>query len=375
MRPAAGDRGRPTRGMRRGGFRMTRSQQALFTFYDMFAGIGAFHLAARRHGGRCLGACDIDRFARETYLSNFHVVPEADVRDIERLPEGTDLLFAGFPCPTFSIAGKSKLLSLGRKHGLDEKERGQLIFEVARVVKESAPEPKVIVLENVKHLINHDGGRTIGTIVAMFRKLGYESKYDVLDALDFGCPQHRERVFIVMIRGGFPEGFSLPAGTDEPRPTLSSILDSDEDVPDKYTLGEGTWDTLERHKKRHSRQGNGFGYRLLDPSDSDQVIPTISARYHKDGAEALIDAPSRERPRRLTPTEVARAFGFPGDFKFPVSDTQQYRQLGNSIVVPVAEAVVRSVVRAVWATGDDQEASSHEDDTGDEHAREEAAVV
>lgn len=327
---------------------MTDSQTPRFTFYDMFAGIGAFHLAAEKLGGKCVGACDIDRFARQTYLENLNIVPDKDVREIESLPEGTDVLFAGFPCPTFSLAGKSKLRSLGRQDGLEEEERGALIFEVERIVRDSKPRPSAIVLENVKHLLNHDGGQTFEIILDLFRELGYEAEYDVLDALDFGLPQHRERVFICLFRDGVPEGFALPEENRRSRKTLGEILDSDEEVPDKYTVGPGTWDTLVRHKKYHQKRGNGFGYRLLDPNDPEEVVPTISARYHKDGAEALIEAPSRERPRRMTPREIARAFGFDEDFEFPVSDTQSYRQLGNSIAVPVAEAVTCAVVQAVF---------------------------
>lgn len=317
-----------------------------FGFYDMFAGIGAFHIAAARHGGFCTGACDIDRFARKTYLTNHGIMPAEDVRDIERLPADTDFLFAGFPCPTFSIAGKSKLTSLGRKHGLEEQRRGQLIFEVKRIVEASDPRPEVIILENVKHLLHHDGGATFEAIVELFEQLEYRAVHALLDAKNFGSAQQRERVFIVLFRDEVPEGFELPTSNQEPRPTLASVLDSD--VPDRYTLGPGTWETLERHKEYHAAQGNGFGYRLLNPADETTIVPTISARYHKDGAEALIPrADPKSNPRRLTPPEMARLFRYPDNFKFPVSDTQAYRQLGNSIVVSVADAVVGAVVGAL----------------------------
>lgn len=317
-----------------------------FGFYDMFAGIGAFHIAAARHGGFCTGACDIDRFARKTYSANHGITPAEDVRDIERLPAETDFLFAGFPCPTFSIAGKSKLISLGREHGLEERRRGQLIFEVERIVAASDPRPEVIILENVKHLLHHDGGATFEVIVELFEELGYNAVHALLDAKDFGSAQQRERVFIVLFRDGVPDGFELPTSSQEPRQTLASVLDSN--VPNKYTLGTRTWETLIRHKKYHASQGNGFGYRLLDPADETTIVPTISARYHKDGSEALISrAEPNSIPRRLTPPEMARLFRYPDSFKFPVSDTQAYRQLGNSIVVSVADAVVGAVVGAL----------------------------
>lgn len=320
-----------------------------FGFYDMFAGIGAFHIAAERHAGFCTGACDIDRFARKTYSANFGITPAEDVRDLEKLPPETDFLFAGFPCPTFSIAGKSKLTSLGRKHGLEEQRRGQLIFEVERIVAASDPRPEVIILENVKHLLHHDGGATFKVIVELFKELGYTAVHGLLDAKDFGSAQQRERVFIVLFRDGVPDGFELPTSNQEPRQTLASVLVSD--VPDRYTLGPGTWETLVRHKEYHAAQGNGFGYRLLDPADETTIVPTISARYHKDGSEALIPrADPNSRPRRLTPPEMARLFRYPESFKFPVSDTQAYRQLGNSIVVSVADAVVGAVVRALRET-------------------------
>lgn len=317
-----------------------------FGFYDMFAGIGAFHIAAKKYGGFCTGACDIDRFARITYAAWHGITPDEDVRNIDRLPAGTDFLFAGFPCPTFSIAGKSKLTSLGRKHGLDEHRRGQLIFEVGRIVAASKPRPEVVILENVKHLLHHDGGATFKVILDLFEDLGYDATHALLDAKDFGSAQQRARVFIVLFRDGVPEGFSLPTSNDKSRQALASVLESE--VSEKYTLGPGTWETLVRHKQHHAEQGNGFGFRLLDPTNKTTVVPTISARYHKDGSEALIpradpDAP----PRRLTPREMARLFTFPEHLQFPVSDTQAYRQLGNSIVVSVADAVVRSVVEAL----------------------------
>lgn len=315
-----------------------------FTFYDMFAGIGAFHIAAVKHGGVCTGACDIDRFARQTYQANFGMLPAGDVRGIERLPSLTDVLFAGFPCPTFSIAGKSKLGSLGRAHGFADVERGQLIFEVARIVEASRPRPRVIVLENVKHLLRHDSGRTLDRILSMFEDLGYGSTYRLLDSRNFGSPQQRQRVFIALFRGGIPRDFEWPEGSGQAARPLRDFLERNFDP--KYVLDPGTWATLKRHKKNHAARGNGFGYRLIDPDDDQATCPTISARYHKDGAEALIKVPGSTRPRRLTPREVANIMMFPKDFRIVVSDTQAYRQFGNSIVVSVAEAVVRAVVDA-----------------------------
>lgn len=313
-------------------------------FYDMFSGIGAFHLACERHKWRCTGAVDKDPYARNVYVANFGIVPDSEVRDLDVLPSGTDVLFAGFPCPTFSIAGKSKLTSLGRKHGLEEWERGTLIFKVAEIVGDTPNKPEVIVLENVKHLVGHDGGATIDTILQMFEILGYTGEPTILNASDFGVPQHRERVFIPLFRGGPPPGFKLPSTNNRDRKPLAEIVE--DNVPEKYTLGPGTWNTLLRHKKRHEAKGHGFGFRFLDLKDREAVSPTISARYHKDGAEALVKQPGK-RPRRLTPREVSRLMGFPETFRFPVSDTQQYRQLGNSIVVPVAEAVVDAVAEAL----------------------------
>lgn len=324
-----------------------KAPEAIFRFYDMFCGIGAFHIAAKRHGGHCTGACDIDRFARQTYEANFGFEPDSDVREIEKLPKGTDVLFAGFPCPTFSIAGKSILKALGREHGLDEIERGQLIFEVERIVRSSRPRPRVIVLENVKHLLHHDRGRTLDTILALFEDLNYSAYFRVLNSLNFGSPQQRKRLFIVLFRGGVPEGFELPSSDGQPRAVLEKFLQ--DEVDEKYTVGPGTWRTLKRHKAYHRERGNGFGYRLLDPADRHAVCPTITARYHKDGAEALIKIPDKEVPRRLTPLEVARIMVFPDSFEIVVSDTQAYRQFGNSIVVSVADTVVRRVVETEFA--------------------------
>lgn len=328
---------------------MRREDSARFGFYDAFCGIGAFHIAARTYGGKCVGACDIDPFARETYEENHGLEPFPDIRRVKALPPDTHFLFAGFPCPTFSLAGKSKLLSLGREHGLEDEERGQLIYEVIRLAETS--EPPVIVLENVKHILSHDGGRTIETIRSAFESFGYSlvtGEPWVLDAQDFGVPQHRERVFIVLVHKAFA-GLKVrkPVG-GVPRERLVDILEPAEKVPEKYILGPGTWKTLERHKEHHRQQGNGFGYRLWDLEDETAVSATISARYHKDGAEALVPVENSERPRRLMPEEVKRLMGFSDSFTFRrVSDTQAYRQLGNSIVVDVATAVVGEIVAAL----------------------------
>ena len=302
---------------------------------DLFAGVGGFRLGLEAVGGACAHTVEWDRFARQTYTANFNEPEGCDIRDVRALP-AHDLLAAGFPCQPFSIAGVSKKLSLGRLHGFEDKTQGTLFFELKRLIQES--QPRVILLENVKNLLSHDRGQTMKVILSELDRLGYEVNYEVVDARHF-VPQHRERTFIVGFRrkvyGGLRFEFpSLPAATRR----LSSILETD--VDPKYMLSQHLWDYLQAYAAKHRRLGNGFGFGLVRSSD---VSRTLSARYHKDGSEILIDF-GGPRPRRLTPRECARLMGFPESYKIVVSDTQAYRQFGNAVVVPVVQHLARAIV-------------------------------
>jgi DNA (cytosine-5)-methyltransferase 1 len=308
-------------------------------FIDLFCGIGGFRLAFERAGGKCVFSCDWDKYSQITYEANFGEKPHGDIHKIEAAEiEKHDILCAGFPCQPFSIAGVSKKLSLGRKHGFEDERQGNLFFEIARILKYH--QPAAFVLENVKNLKSHNGGGTYKVIMRFLRdELGYfVPEPQIIDARSV-VPQHRERIFIV----GFKEQryFEFPEFPSK-GPKLAKILKTD--VPDKYTLSNHLWSYLQDYAKKHKAAGNGFGFGLFTGED---VARTLSARYHKDGSEILISQGPNKNPRRLTPRECSRLMGFPSDFKIPVSDTQAYRQFGNSVVVPVIERIAKEVVAAL----------------------------
>ncbi len=326
-----------------------------FTFIDLFAGIGGIRMGFDRNGGRCVFTSEWDSFARKTYIANFPVTDDhsfaGDLTAIDpaSIPDH-DVLCAGFPCQPFSIAGVSKKNSLGRSHGFECKTQGTLFFNVAKIIEKKRP--AAFLLENVKNLASHDKGNTFRVIIETLRdELGYEVHYKVIDGQHF-TPQHRERIIIVGFRekSGFSwEDLRLPGSG----PSLVSILhpeDGSEETEEPYTRGKTAkvnpkyiltpklWNYLQAYKEKHSAAGNGFGFGLAYP---ESVTRTLSARYYKDGSEILVWRGARKRPRRLTPRECARLMGFPDSFQIPVSDTQAYRQFGNSVVVPVISEVAR----------------------------------
>ena len=319
-----------------------------FTFIDLFAGIGGFRIALEDLGGRCVFSSEWNRFSRETYRANFGEDPAGDITRIdgETIPDH-DILSAGFPCQPFSIAGVSKKNSLGRPHGFLDQLQGNLFFDIARII--AAKRPRAFILENVKNLIHHDGGRTFRIIRnTLTAELGYVIFWKVIDASAY-VPQHRERIIIVGFRGDLysdPQ-FTFPVPPAH-APALNSILDQNPDP--KYTLSDRLWEYLQNYAKKHRAKGNGFGYGLVDPA-KDRITRTLSARYHKDGSEILISRKG-SNPRRLTPGECRRLMGFPDSFVIPVSDTQAYRQFGNAVVPAVVRAVAEKVLE-VMGNGQD----------------------
>ena len=322
-----------------------------FTFIDLFAGIGGFRIAMQENGGKCVFSCEWDKYAKKTYEANFGETPYGDIRSfkVKNIPIPThDVLCAGFPCQPFSLAGVSKKNSMGRKHGFEDETQGTLFFEIASIISEKRP--KAFFLENVKNLFRHDKGKTFEIIRrTLVDELKYIVNWDIVDGSKW-VPQHRERLFIV---GYNPELINISkeeiiipkipeAGYKYPE--LSDIIQ--EKVGNQYTLGPGTWDTLERHKAHHAKVGNGFGYGLHKmPIKKGEITRTISARYHKDGAEILIEQKGKN-PRRLTVEEAMQLQGYtPSKFHFPlsVSGTQAYRQIGNSVVVPAVTATAKEV--------------------------------
>lgn len=329
-----------------------------FRFIDLFAGIGGIRRGFESIGGSCVFTSEWDRFSRETYLANFPTTEDhAFAGDITQVAEADipehDVLLAGFPCQPFSIAGVSKKNSLGRATGFLDETQGTLFFDVARII--SYHRPKAFLLENVKNLYSHDKGNTFRVIhKTLTEELGYHVHYRIIDGKHM-VPQHRERIYIVGFRDANDFDFqSLHINSELGKTRLGDILhpqDGSEQseepftygplatVAEKYTLTNHLWEYLQQYAAKHRAKGNGFGYGLVGPED---ITRTLSARYHKDGSEILI-AQTDKNPRRLTPRECARLMGFDeghtATFKIPVSDTQAYRQFGNSVVVPVIKAI------------------------------------
>ena len=313
-----------------------------FSFIDLFAGIGGMRLALEGVGGRCVFTSEWDAHCQRTYRAWFGDTPHGDITKIKPtdIPDH-DVLAAGFPCQPFSIAGVSKKKSLGRAHGFKDRTQGTLFFHLATVIE--LKRPPVALLENVKNLQSHDGGRTWEVIRSTLEDLGYVVFDRVIDAAPW-VPQHRERVFIVAfdkrIFGERPP-FEFPDAPAGPAPKFRSILEQKPDP--KYTLTDHLWRYLQDYARKHREAGNGFGFGLADPAG---VSRTLSARYFKDGSEILIPQPGRN-PRRLTPREAARLMGFPDELKIVVSDTQAYKQFGNALVPAVARSVASGVVRVL----------------------------
>jgi len=311
-------------------------------FIDLFAGIGGFRWALEKTlGAECVFASEWDRFAQDTYEANFGHRPDGDITIIDphSVPDH-DVLTAGFPCQPFSIAGVSKANALGRAHGFAHTTQGTLFFNVAKLIE--AKRPRAFVLENVKNLRSHDRGNTFRVITATLKELGYYFESKVIDAR-YWVPQHRERVFIVGFRDVRDfERFAWPGIDGNTCPRFRDILESA--VDPRYTLSDRLWSYLQAYAAKHRAAGNGFGYGL---ADLDGVARTLSARYYKDGAEVLVPQQGGLNPRRLTPRECARLMGYPDAMKIVCSDTRAYKQFGNSVAVPVVEAISRSVLAAL----------------------------
>lgn len=333
-----------------------------FTFVDLFAGIGGFHIALHSIGGECVFASELDKFARQTYEANFKSIsPELfklgnfneDINNAkpEDIPN-FDILCAGFPCQPFSMAGLRK--------GFEDT-RGTLFFSIANIVnikKNIANHPpKVLLLENVKGLKNHDKGRTFSTILASLDELGYKYEYQILNAKNFGVPQNRERLFIIAWdkKQISNESFIFPLGLDDKnhviyeqeklnnkvkKTKVGDILESN--VLEKYTISDRLYEGHLRRKKGHEARGNGFGFSLFNTESP--YTSTISARYYKDGSEIMINQDDKN-PRKLTPTEAGRLQGYPiGEgYSIVVSDVQAYKQFGNSVAIPVVKTVAREI--------------------------------
>ena len=324
-----------------------REELKLYRAIDLFAGIGGIRLGFEGAFGdelETVFASEWNKFANQTYRANFATpselagdITEVDARDV---PDH-DILLAGFPCQPFSISGVSKKNSLGMPTGFADETQGTLFFDVARILEEK--QPQACMLENVKNLVSHDRGRTFKVIMSVLTEdLGYHVHWRIVDGIHW-TPQHRERIYIVGFRDDLQFSWDALEVPDSGG-VLADVLE--DDVPEKYTLSDKLWDYLQSYAAKHRAAGNGFGYGLVGPNDTTR---TLSARYHKDGSEILVRQDGN--PRRLTPRECARLQGFPDSFVIPVSDTQAYRQFGNSVCVPAVEAVATLVRDALWTSG------------------------
>lgn len=322
-----------------------------FKFIDLFAGIGGFRLAMQNLGGKCVFTSEWDKDAQKTYRANFGEVPFGDItkEDTKKfIPDGFDVLCAGFPCQAFSIAGK---------RGGFEDTRGTLFFDVAEIIKRK--KPKAIFLENVKGLRNHNGGKTLETILNVLRNdLNYfVPEPQIINAKEFGVPQNRERIYIV--------GFRKDIGVTEfeyPKPTNIKVSFSqvkEKTVPPtKYFLSTQYVQTLINHKTRHEDKGNGFGYEII-PDDGianaivvggmgrernlvyDHRITDFTPTTHIKGTV------NREGIRKMTPREWARLQGFPDKYVIPVADASAYKQFGNSVAVPAIQATATKILELI----------------------------
>jgi DNA (cytosine-5)-methyltransferase 1 len=313
------------------------------TFIDLFAGIGGFKIAFSNANAQCVMACEIDKFCQDVYRENYNPnypihsdITKLDTKDIANF----DILCGGFPCQAFSLAGK--------KRGFDDT-RGTLFFDVARILKDK--KPKAFLLENVKNLVSHDKGNTFQVITQTLLDLGYDIDYKVINAKYF-VPQNRERIFIWGVRKDLNKDIkSIKVNIEKMIenkikmgiPHIQDILDPH--VDSKFTLSDKLWSYLQSHAQKHSERGNGFGYGLIDPQIH-QTTRTISARYYKDGSEILIKQEGKN-PRKITPKEASKLQGYPESFKIVSSNTQAYKQFGNSVAVPVIEMLAKEIVALI----------------------------
>lgn len=322
-----------------------------FKFIDLFAGIGGFRIAMQNLGGKCVFTSEWDKEAQRTYRANFGEVPFGDITKEQTkkfIPDGFDVLCAGFPCQAFSIAGK---------RGGFEDTRGTLFFDVAEIIKRK--QPKAFFLENVKGLRNHDRGKTLETILNVLRNdLGYYvPEPQILNAKDFGVPQNRERIFIV----GFHKDTKV-SKFEYPKPLDKKVKFTDikekKVPPTKFYLSTQYLQTLHNHKSRHESKGNGFGFEIIpDTGIANAVVCggmgrernlVIDKRIKDFNPTTHIRGEvNREGIRKMTPREWARLQGFPDTFLIPVADASAYKQFGNSVAVPAIQATAEQVLKAV----------------------------
>ncbi len=327
-----------------------------FTFIDLFAGIGGFRIAMQNLGGKCVYSSEFDAQAQKSYLANYGEMPFGDItKEATKsfIPQKFDILCAGFPCQAFSMAGK--------RLGFKDETRGTLFFEVEDILRRH--QPQAFFLENVKGLVIHDHGRTLKTILQHLDDAGYDVvPPQILNAMDFGVPQHRERIYIVGFRKDLHINISdfhypQPTTTGDKRPKFRDVMENHE-VSVKYYLSTTYVETLKRHKARHAAAGHGFGYEIID---IDGVANAIVVGGMGRERNLIIDnrltnftpvthikgEVNRDGIRKMTPREWARLQGFPDKFKIVVADASAYKQFGNSVAIPAIQATAEQELKTL----------------------------
>jgi len=329
-------------------FKLGVKKNKSFTFIDLFAGIGGMRIGFERAGGVCVFSSEFEKFAQMSYEENYGEMPFGDITKISEIDiPDHDVLVAGFPCQPFSHAGL--------KLGVDDT-RGTLFHDIAKILVEKRP--KIALLENVRGLVSHDNGYTLKVILKTLTEIGYKcviekkiieegkpnelkkhAKQMILKSKEFGVPQNRVRIYIVLWRDDMVDGFEYPEPIHE-ETRVGDILETNPDK--KYTISRKLWSGHKRRKKNNKKNGKGFGFGLVD--ENSEYTNTISARYYKDGSEVLIaNKNPLKNPRKITPREAARLQGFPESFIMNQSDVQAYKQFGNSVSVPVIEALSKQI--------------------------------
>ncbi len=327
-----------------------------FTFIDLFAGIGGFRIAMQNLGGKCVYSSEFDVKAQESYLANYGEMPFGDITKPttkQYIPKKFDVLCAGFPCQAFSLAGK--------RLGFKDETRGTLFFEIEDILRKH--QPKAIFLENVKGLAIHDKGRTLKTILEHLDDAGYDVvPPQIVNAMDFGVPQHRERIYIL----GFKKSLHVdinkfkypePQTTGDNRPKFKDVMEKT--VPSvKYYLSDVYVETLKRHRSRHEAAGHGFGYEIIDINGVANAIVVGGMGRERNLVidKRLTDFTpvtnikgevNRDGIRRMTPREWARLQGFPDNFRIVVADASAYKQFGNSVAVPAIQATAQQLLNMI----------------------------
>ncbi len=305
-----------------------------FTFIDLFAGIGGFRLAMQKEGGKCVFSSEWDKNAQKTYFANYGELPFGDItrEEIKRcIPDKFDVLCAGFPCQPFSLAGVSARNAINREHGFADKTQGTLFFDIMQIIHEK--HPSVVFLENVRNLVNHDKKKTFAVIKDALESEGYSFNFKIIDASPL-VPQKRIRCYMVCVKDKGPFDFPLVSGSPIP---LSAALEKN--VDPSYTISDGLWAGHQRRTTTNLSRGTGF---TAFVADIKKPAHTLVARYYKDGKECLVPQKGKN-PRMLTPRECARLQGFPENFILPSTRSIAYKQMGNSVVVPVLNCITASI--------------------------------